>query len=879
MCRNQLEVWNKREFRHVGLKINELQKRLGWLELQAASPAIISAMRETQVELNCWLDRESAMWFQRSRVNWFQAGDQNTRYFHARASSRHKKNSIIRLLDSNGIWQEDEQKIEDTVTSHYSALFCSSRPTDFTELLTSIHPRVSTSMNQMLNRTFQGNEVYLAPINGKISNSIPPSRGIRQEDPLSPYLFPIVAEGLSALIKKSVEEGVLEGISICRRGPKLSHLFFTDDSLIFCKATLSDCDSLQWIFQVYEKASGQQLNHAKTSLFFNTYTSREIQEEIKIRFGAQVIKQHEKYLGLPSLVGRNKKASFNDIKDKLSKKLTGWKGELLSKAGKEVLIKAVAQAIPTYTMSCFKILDSLCDELTSMIRQFWWGQRGEEKKMAWLSWDKLCEPKECGGMGFKELKYFNLALLAKQGWRLQNGHNSLLYRILKAKYFPNSDFLNVALGTNPSYTWRNILSAQSIVKQGVRWRVGNGKDIRIWGDKWLPRGPSYEVISPRLFLHQDTRVSELIHMERKSWKEEVIRQLFLPVDAETILGTPLSIGLPGDRIIWAETNNGCFTVRSAYKVAMNLLHNAQNASASSDSSHWSFWRKIGDFLSPTRFAISLGGLVVIFSLPKITCSTLKCSRNTYVTSVARLPNPLVTCSGHVPKRKSFDEEKVALVVTISWSLWSNRNSVRHGGTRKTPETLVQWASHYLIDYAAATDSNAVRPEIVQVTWTPPPPSVLKINVDGALSKPSCSTGIRVVIWDDARIIVAALSKHFHVSLGPLEVEAKSFEAGLQLAWDLGLQNVALEGDSLVIVHALCGQSNPPSSVDSLCIGMQLIISEFYSVNVSHVRRRGNRPAHLLAKFALSLDDSCVWIGKSPSYIVQALIQDSVFALD
>ena len=105
--------------------------------------------------------------------------------------------------------------------------------------------------------------------------------------------------------------------------------------------------------------------------------------------------------------------------------------------------------------------------------------------------------------------------------------------------------------------WRSILSAQSIVRQGVRWRVGNGKDIRIWGDKWLPRGSSYEVISPRLFLHQDTRVSELIHTERKSWKEEVIRQLFLPVDAETILGILLSIRLPDDPIIWVETNNGC----------------------------------------------------------------------------------------------------------------------------------------------------------------------------------------------------------------------------------------------------------------------------------------------------------------------------------
>ena len=116
--------------------------------------------------------------------------------------------------------------------------------------------------------------------------SIQPLRGIRQGDPLSPYLFLIVAESLSALIKKLVDEGVLEGIYVCRRGPKLSHLFFADDSLIFCKATLSDCDSLQRIFQVYKMASGQQLNCAKTSLFFSTNTLREIQEEIKIRFGA-----------------------------------------------------------------------------------------------------------------------------------------------------------------------------------------------------------------------------------------------------------------------------------------------------------------------------------------------------------------------------------------------------------------------------------------------------------------------------------------------------------------------------------------------------------------------------------------------------------------
>ena len=175
------------------------------------------------------------------------------------------------------------------------------------------------------------------------------------------------------MIKKATVEGDLHGVIVCRRGPKILHLFFADDSLIFCRASLEECDSLQRIFQVYEAASGQQLNRTKTSLFFNSNTDTSVKEEIKNRFGAQVIKNHEKYLGLPSMVGRNKRNSFNSIKEKLAKKLSGWKEKLLSKVRKEILIKVVAQAIPTYTMSCFKLPDSLCDELTSLIRNFWWG--------------------------------------------------------------------------------------------------------------------------------------------------------------------------------------------------------------------------------------------------------------------------------------------------------------------------------------------------------------------------------------------------------------------------------------------------------------------------------------------------------------------------
>ncbi|XP_075670461.1 putative mitochondrial protein AtMg00310 [Castanea sativa] len=129
----------------------------------------------------------------------------------------------------------------------------------------------------------------------------------------------------------------------------------------------------------------------------------------------------------------------------------GWKEKLLSNAGKEVLIKAVAQAVPSYTMSCFKLPNTLCDKLTTMVRQFWWGQLKDEKKVAWLSWEKMCLPKEKGEMGFRDLRLFNLTLLAKQGWRLQTNSSSLCYRVYKANYFPSCDFVDANLGCQPSF--------------------------------------------------------------------------------------------------------------------------------------------------------------------------------------------------------------------------------------------------------------------------------------------------------------------------------------------------------------------------------------------------------------------------------------------
>ena len=135
------------------------------------------------------------------------------------------------------------------------------------------------------------------------------------------------------------------------------------------------------ILETYEGASGQKVNKNKTAIFFSKSTVEATKQEIKEALGLQEIVHFEQYLRLPSLVGRRKKEGFNFIKEKVWRKLQGWEGKLLSQVGREVLIKAVIQAIPTYAMGCFKLLLGLCHEIETIIKKFWWGQRGDKRKI------------------------------------------------------------------------------------------------------------------------------------------------------------------------------------------------------------------------------------------------------------------------------------------------------------------------------------------------------------------------------------------------------------------------------------------------------------------------------------------------------------------
>ena len=227
---------------------------------------------------------------------------------------------------------------------------------------------------------------------------------------------------------------------------------YLQDSLLFCQAKDKETKAIMEILKLYAEASGQCINMEKSSVYFSSNTSLQHRDVIKALLGVNEVDRFESYLGLPTLVGWKKYHTFSFIKDRVWKKLQGWKGKMLSRAGKEILIKAVAQSIPTYTMSVFQLPAKLCEELQALCARFWWGQVGNERKIHWLSWEKLTQPKADGGMGFKDLRQFNLAMLAKQGWRLVQDQESLLGRCLKARYFPRCSFLEATNSPNSSFT-------------------------------------------------------------------------------------------------------------------------------------------------------------------------------------------------------------------------------------------------------------------------------------------------------------------------------------------------------------------------------------------------------------------------------------------
>uniref|UniRef100_A0A803P795 Reverse transcriptase domain-containing protein n=1 Tax=Cannabis sativa TaxID=3483 RepID=A0A803P795_CANSA len=310
---------------------------------------------------------------------------------------------------------------------------------------------------------------------GRTMGPITPSRGIRQGDPLSPYIFILCAEGLSALIKRYEDMSLIHGCKVANGAPKVSHMLFADDNYLYCKATLQEANQIRELLHQFECASGQKVNLGKSSIFYSTNTVNHVREDINSLLQMPQADERSMYLGLPSTMGRNKSAVLGFLKDRVRKKLQGWDSKVLS----------------------------CCKDIESTMARFWWKISSKENKgIPWMSWDRMCNSKNNRGLGFRNLHDFNLVLLGKQG-------------------------------NNPSFVWRSVWEAQSLVRAGVRWSVGNGSSINVLNEPWLPDHQQPLVIYSHLAL-QHAKVCNLMSIDMSTWDDDILKDLFEERDQRLI---------------------------------------------------------------------------------------------------------------------------------------------------------------------------------------------------------------------------------------------------------------------------------------------------------------------------------------------------------
>jgi len=381
---------------------------------------------------------------------------------------------------------------------------------------------------------------YSVIVNNEPIGPIIPGRGLRQGDPLYPYLFIMCAEGLSLLIRDAEIRGTISRTRICRGAPAISHLLFADDCFLFFRADESEAQVMKDILVTYETASGQAISLPKSEFFCIRNVPDPLRNNLVSILGVQAVLGTSKYLGLPSMIGRNRSSTFVFIKDRVWQKINSWSSKCLSKVGREVMIKSVLQAIPSYVMSIFQLPATLINTIEKMINSFWWGHgRTNQREINWLSWEKLSMHKTNEGMGFEDLTTFNLAMLGKQGWKFLTEPNSLVSRLFKARYFLNNTYLTANIGHNPSYIWRSILCARFIVRGSARWSTSTGRSIPILGDPWVLNGEciATDIIGAH-YVHHAT-VDNLMLPNEKRWNEMVVRQDLSADLADKIMSTPL----------------------------------------------------------------------------------------------------------------------------------------------------------------------------------------------------------------------------------------------------------------------------------------------------------------------------------------------------
>lgn len=576
-------------------------------------------------------------------------------------------------------------------------------------------------------------------------------------------------------------------------------------------------------------------------------------------------------------------------------------------------------------MSIFKLPLGLCDDLTSMIRGFWWGAENGKRKTAWLAWSELNLKKCCGGLGFKDLRLFNQAMLARQAWRLIAFPESLCARLLKAKYYPRGTLIDTAFCTNPSQTWQAISYGLELLKKGVIWRIGCGSQVRIWRDPWIPREHSLRVTTGQGRCRLKW-VSDLLDQEGRDWDADKLANIFNRADIEAISRIKLPSRHAEDFLAWHMEKTGLFTVISAYNLAMRLatLEHSEASSSAPDGER-KLWSRVWSGSVPPKVNIFIWNLVRD-ALPtrrakyvrklEISDQCTLCDREaeTSFHAVVSCPQAYglrLAMREHwlLPDEKQFANSgpdwllllldncspvQQDLVKLVLWRAWTTHNNITHQsgptGIYDGVQALLAMRSsldqiekgHDVGASRGKKGCEALTPgrrrgkenaeQADRTRWKVPPAGWYKINVDGSFDLNNGKAGAGVVARTSTGEVVFTAWRALFRCSDAAEAEARACVEGIRLAAEWAPGRVIIETDCARIVQAM-QHGEDKSDITFVMAEARELTQLLLEWKVALVRRDCNAVANELAQLARRSTHTAVWLGQAPACVLDLLNAD------
>ncbi|KAJ4771824.1 RNA-directed DNA polymerase (reverse transcriptase)-related family protein [Rhynchospora pubera] len=396
-------------------------------------------------------------------------------------------------------------------------------------------------------------------VNGCKSTPFKHNRGVRQGDPISPFLFLLAADVLARMLRGA--STALSSALSSRFSTPFFLLQYADDTLIFSSVDEPTLRTLALVLHLFSKASGLHINFGKSGFIPFNLSAAQINLVASV-LGFQHSDLPLTYLGLPLTLQRPNKAAFQPILDKIDERLAGWKSKLLSRAGRLTLACSVLSAIPSYFMAVFKLPTWLIKEIDKKRRRFIWGSNSQGKaRIPLVSWQKLCLPKSVGGMGVLDLQLHNLALLLRWIWRLYDDPTSLWGSVARILYSPARGTTS-PLNWNDagSFFWADIRSLRFYFQLSSLVHVGNGASTSFWFDNWA--GEPLQFYS-KLF-PKPLRTKIVLHEALPLLRQLLPKPLNLKENRIDDFLQNFSLQPRPDAVSWRWSSDGRFSVSSTY---------------------------------------------------------------------------------------------------------------------------------------------------------------------------------------------------------------------------------------------------------------------------------------------------------------------------